>query len=349
MSRFLAKKFEGLKPYTPGEQPQNQKLIKLNTNESPFPPSPKAVEAAITEAKKLNLYSDPACRVFLSALSEHFGVGTEQVFASNGSDEVLAFLFQALSENGAAFADQTYGFYPVYCNLYGVIPKIIPLKDDFSIDPKDYYGLKETIFIANPNAPTGLALSLSEIRGILDHNLNTLVVIDEAYVDFGAESAVPLLKEYDNLLIVGTFSKSRSMAGARLGYAVGSEELIADLNRIKFSFNPYNVNRMTLAAAAAAIRDRAYFEAARDEIIKTRTDTIDALRKRGYLCTDSKANFIFVRNPDMPGKEIYQKLRERDILVRWFDIERIRDWLRITVGTREEMDALLAALKEIGG
>jgi len=347
MSVYMDRRYLSLRPYTPGEQPQEKKYIKLNTNENPYGPSPLVQKAIQNEASRLNLYSDPECGVFLRAFAGFLGVGEKQVFASNGSDEVLAFIFQAFAENGVAFADLTYGFYPVYADLYDVDVKVVPLKEDFTLCPEDYYNLGRTIVIANPNAPTGLAAGVQEIRGILEHNRGSLVVIDEAYVDFGSESTVSLLSEYDNLLIVGTFSKSRSLAGARLGYAVASEELIAGLNRIKFSFNPYNVNRMTLAAGAAAVGDNVWFEKARDEIVKTREFTIETLREMGFSCTDSKANFIFTRHPHKSGKEIFQKLREAGILVRRFDGERTADWLRVTVGTEDEMSEFISALREI--
>ncbi|MCL2539672.1 MAG: histidinol-phosphate transaminase [Oscillospiraceae bacterium] len=347
MSLYMDKKYRAIEPYTPGEQPTAGKFIKLNTNENPYGPSPEVQKAVEEEAKRLNLYSDPECGVFLSTLADYLNIGKKQVFASNGSDEVLAFVFQAFAEKGVAFADLTYGFYPVYAALYGVDAKLIPLTEDFTLRPDDYYNLEKTIVLANPNAPTGLAVGVSDLRGILEHNRGNLVVVDEAYVDFGAESAVCLLEDYDNLLIIGTFSKSRSMAGARLGYAAGSEELIASLNKIKFSFNPYNVNRMTLAAGAAALRDDAWFRNARDKIVLAREHTLRALREMGFICTDSKANFIFTRHPEKPGKGLFLGLREAGILVRRFDKERIADWLRISVGTMDDMNALITALRKI--
>ena len=346
-TRFMDKRYRGLRPYSPGEQPRDGGLIKLNTNENPFGPSPLALEAIRLESERINLYSDPECGVFLKALAKHFGVGEKQVFASNGSDEVLAFIFQAFAGSGAAFADLTYGFYPVYAGLYGVDVRIIPLREGFALEADDYYDLGRTIVIANPNAPTGLAVSREDIKRILERNRDSLVVVDEAYVDFGAESVVGLLSDFDNLLVVGTFSKSRSMAGARLGYAVSSEELIASLNLVKFSFNPYNVNRMTLAAGAAAIQDTAWFERARDAIVETRTRVLAELRGMGFICTDSKANFIFIRHPAKPGQELFAELRKAGILVRRFDNELIKDWLRVSIGSGDDMDAFTAALREI--
>lgn len=347
MSGFLCKRLAGLNPYVPGEQPKTGKYIKLNTNENPYPPSPKAVEAVCRQADNLRLYSDPDCAIFLDVLARHFGVGRDMVFASNGSDETLAFVFQAFTEKGAAFADITYGFFPVFCNLYNIDAKIVPLREDFSLAVQDYYDIDRTIVIANPNAPTGLAVNKNDIRGLLEHNKNNLVVVDEAYVDFGAESCVELVGEFDNLLIVGTFSKSYSLAGARLGYAVGCHELITALNRVKFSFNPYNVNSMTLAAGTASILDKEYFEYTRGEIIKTRILTSNLLRELGFSCTNSMANFIFTEHPDIRAEVIFQKLRESGVLVRWFNKKRISNYLRISVGTTDDMLFLIDALKII--
>lgn len=350
MSRFFTSKLAGLVPYTPGEQPANPRgWIKLNTNENPFPPSPLVLEALNrAETERLRLYSDPECRDFLDALAATYGVEPSQVIASNGSDETLAFCFQAFCERGAAFPDITYGFYTVFADLYGVPKQIVPLREDFSVAVADYEGLQQTLFVANPNAPTGLALSRAEIETLLLQNPDRLVVIDEAYVDFGAESATPLLSAHENLLIVGTFSKSRSLAGARLGFAVGSPALIADLNAVKFSFNPYNVNRLTLAAGRAALADEDYFERCSRAVCHNRERTSAQLASLGFTLTDSKANFLFAKCPDgLSGKNYFDGLRARDILVRRWDAPRIADWLRITVGTAEQMDALVAATKEI--
>lgn len=347
MSLYLDERFSALEPYTPGAQPQKTGYVKLNTNESPFPPSPMVAPAVAAEAERLNRYPDPQAADLLEAFAGWFGLKAENCFVGNGSDEILAFCFQALCPNGAAFADLTYGFYPVYCQLYGVDAKIIPLENDFSLNVETYAGLGRSIFIANPNAPTGLALSREEITKVLRSNPGSLVVVDEAYVDFGAESALPLLKEYDNLLIVGTFSKSRSLAGARLGYALGSRELISDLNRIKYSFNPYNLNRMTMAAGYAALKDESYFEDCRRQIMAVRADATAALGELGFECTDSKANFIFVCRPKLGGEQLYTRLWKKNVLVRWWNKPRIKNHLRITVGSRAEMDQLLSALREI--
>ncbi len=350
MSRFFHPALRALAPYTPGEQPRDAEgWIKLNTNENPFPPSPEVIAALnADESRALRLYSDPACGGFLSALAAAYGVSPSQTFASNGSDEALAFCFQAFGARGAAFPDLTYGFYSVFAALFGVDAKVVPLREDFTLAVEDYAGLPHTLFIANPNAPTGLALSLGEIEALLRQSPDRLVVVDEAYVDFGAESAVSLLPRYDNLLIVGTFSKSRCLAGARLGFAIGSEALIADLNKVKFSFNPYNVNRLTLAAGEAALRDAGYFDRCCAAIRENREAAREALERLGFTLTRSRANFLFAKCPEgLSGKEYCAALRARKILVRHWDAPRIADWVRITVGTAEQMQALAAATEEI--
>ncbi|MEG1380684.1 MAG: histidinol-phosphate transaminase [Ruthenibacterium sp.] len=348
MSRFLAPRFAEITPYTPGEQPQNrQDFIKLNTNENPYAPSPRVMMALNRdEIGDLRLYSDPACATFLQTLAATYGVKQTQVFAGNGSDEVLAFSFLAFCAHGAAFADLTYGFYPVFARLFGVAYREIPLREDYTLAVEDYADETGTVFLANPNAPTGLALPRSDVETLLCQNKNRLVVVDEAYVDFGGESAVPLLEKYENLLIVGTFSKSRNLAGARLGYAIGSEALIADLNTIKFSFNPYNVNRLTLLAGTAALQDAPYFAACCHNIMATRADTAAALMALGFTILDSKTNFLFVSPPSPhTGHAYYDALREQDVLVRYFDAPRTRNFVRISIGTKEQMQMLLAITK----
>lgn len=350
MSRFFASALRGLAPYTPGEQPRGvENLIKLNTNESPFPPGPKVLDALNrAEAEKLRLYSDPACTDFLAALAKTYGVAENEVFAGNGSDEVLAFAFCAFCEKGAAFADLTYGFYPVFARLFGVPAREIPLRADFSLAVEDYADEPGTLFIANPNAPTGLCLPLADIETLLRQRPERLVVVDEAYVDFGGESAVPLLRKYDNLLIVGTFSKSRSLAGARLGYAIGGAALIADLNTVKFSFNPYNINRLTLAAGTAALADAEYYAEKCAEIAAVRDAAAKALRALGFSVTDSKANFLFVgAHPRISGADYFAALRRHAILVRHFGVPRIADWVRVTVGTRAQMERVVDVTKAI--
>ena len=349
MSRFLSPRFDRLVPYVPGEQPQDRSYVKLNTNESPFAPSPAVIAAVTGEADTLNLYSDPECSVLRETIAAHFGLKKENVFVGNGSDEVLAFSFLAFCDGktGACYPDISYGFYSVYCDLCCIDGKAIPLKEDFSVDPADYYQAGRTVFIANPNAPTGMALGLVEIEAILKQNPDNVVVIDEAYVDFGAESAVSLIGKYSNLLVVRTFSKSRNMAGARLGFCLANEELIRDLNTIKFSFNPYNVDRVALAAGSAAIRDTKYFEDCVGKIIKTREETAETLRELGFTVLPSRTNFVFAKKEGFDGKYLYLQLKERNVLVRHFEKERISDFLRITIGTDEQMAVLLSALKEI--
>ena len=349
MSRYFSTKYQKLTPYTPGEQPKGQTFIKLNTNESPFPPSERAVKGAEEAAKRLQLYSDPECRALTEKVAKLLNVEYENVLMTNGSDEILNFAFMAYcdAEHPAAFADITYGFYPVFAELNGVPYQTIPLKEDFSIDIRDYFGLGKTIFIANPNAPTGLALSRDEIEQIIKSNPDTVVVIDEAYVDFGAESCVPLIKKYDNLLVTQTFSKSRSMAGARLGFGVASRALIADLNTVKFSTNPYNVNSMTMAAGLGMLADEEQTVKNCRTIMENRAFASEELKKLGCVLTESKTNFIFAKHPVMSGEKLYQKLRERGILVRHFGAERIAEYNRITVGTREQMQALIDACRAI--
>ena len=350
MSRFLSPTLAAVTPYTPGEQPQDQQYIKLNTNESPYLPSP-AVVAAVSEheVEKLRLYSDPACADLLKAAAAHFGLQPDQIMPGNGSDENLFFALRAFcdEQHPLAYADITYGCYGVWCGLMHIPSHIIPLKEDFTLDPKDYYGLNQTIVIANPNAPTGIALPRAEIEGILKANPNNVVIVDEAYVDFGGESCVPLIDRYENLLVVQTFSKSRQLAGARLGLAMGNAKLIADLNRVKFSLNPYNINRLTLKAGQAALEDTAYFEKTRAAIMDTRAWTMQQLTDRGFTVLDSRANFVFASTSRINGGALYKKLKENGILVRHFDAPRIENWLRITIGTPEQMQALMDAVDKI--
>ena len=349
MSRFFSEKYKNLIPYTPGEQPKTRQYVKLNTNESPFPPSAKAVEYAAEVARNLQLYPDPECRSLTEAVAEQLGVTYEEVLLTNGSDEILNFAFMAFCDpqHPAAFADITYGFYSVFAEINGVPYTKIPLAENFTIRPEDYYGLGKTIFIANPNAPTGIALRREQIEEIVRRNPDTVVVVDEAYVDFGAESCVPLIRKYDNLLVTQTFSKSRSMAGARLGFGVGCPALIRDLNTIKYSTNPYNINQMTMAAGIGVMEDEAYTRANCRAIMENRAYTAAELSKLGFVMTDSMTNFLFVRHPKVAGGEIYRALKERGILVRHFDAARIAEYNRITVGTKEQMDTLIQTLRTI--
>lgn len=350
MSRFLSDRFSNIEPYTPGEQPKVNNLIKLNTNESPFPPSPKVIEALNNEEiSKLNLYSDPDTKDVVDAIAKTFGVNSNQVLMGNGSDEILAFAFQAFCDknNQPCFADITYGFYPVFCELFGLNPEIIPLKDDLSIGVDDYIGKNKPIFIANPNAPTGLALSLTDIEKILDSNKDSVVLIDEAYVDFGAESAVSLVSKYDNLIVSRTFSKSRNLAGARIGFAISNPELITDMCKMKFSFNPYNLNRLSIIAGKESVLDTEYFDRCIAEIISNREYTVNELKKRDFIIPNSKANFIFAKHNTLSGEEYFNELRKRNIVVRYFSKERIKDYVRITIGSKEQMTALIDATDDI--
>ena len=349
MSRFFSQKYAALTPYTPGEQPQEQPYIKLNTNESPFPPSPMAQRLARQAAGDLQLYSDPECKTLCEVTAQKLGVSPEQLLFTNGSDEILNFAFMAFcdQDHPAVFPEVTYGFYPVFARLNGVPFETIPLKSDFSVAVEDYLSLGKTIFIANPNAPTGLALSRAEIERIVSSNPNSVVVIDEAYVDFGTESAVELVGRYDNLLVCQTFSKSRSLAGGRLGFGVASRELIADLHTIKYSTNPYNVNRMTMAAGVGAMCDEEYFAGNCRKIMKTRARVSDQLGKMGFWVTDSKANFLFARHEKICGRDLYLKLKENGVLVRNFDTDLLRDYIRITIGSDEDMDKFLSILQRI--
>lgn len=349
MSRFLSDRRKNLVPYTPGEQPKDMQYVKLNTNESPFPPSERAVELAALAAKRLQLYPDPECKALTEKLAETLGVSSDMVLVTNGSDEILNFAFIAFCDEKtkAVFPDITYGFYPVFAEINNVPYRELPLKPDFSIDVKDYCGIHQNIFIANPNAPTGLLLSRGEIEEIVKTNPDNLVVIDEAYIDFGGESAIPLTKKYDNLLVTQTFSKSRSMAGARLGFGVGSPDLIRDLNTVKYATNPYNINTVTQAAGLGVLLDPLYTENNCRKIIENRAFTIEALQKLGFTLTDSYANFVFAKHSRVGGQLLYEKLKEKGVLVRHFNKAKIADYNRITVGNRSEMETLIDKIKEI--
>lgn len=349
MSRFFSDKYAALTPYVPGEQPKNQQYIKLNTNEFPFAPPQAVVDGAKTEAGKLQLYSDPECTQFIEKAAQVWGVKKTQILATNGSDEILNFAFMAFCDKNhpIAFPDISYGFYSVFAELNGVPYEKIPLKADFSVDYRDYIGIGKNIVIANPNAPTGLALSRAQVEEIVKSNPDNVVIIDEAYVDFGGESCVPLVEKYDNLLITQTFSKSRGLAGARLGLGIACEGLIADLNTIKYSTNPYNVNRMTIAAGYAALCENEYYKTKCAEICKTREDTSNALKEMGFEVLDSKTNFLFAQTDKISGKALYEKLKENGILIRHFNGGRIDNFNRITIGTKEQMDVFLKKTAEI--
>ncbi len=349
MSKFLSAKYAALTPYTPGEQPKDNEYIKLNTNESPYPLPESAKKRVAEEVEKLQLYSDPECADLTVLAAETLGVKPSQVLMTNGSDEALNFAFMAFCDDvqGIAFPDISYGFYKVFAKLYGIPYREIPLKEDFSVAYSDYLGIAEHIVIANPNAPTGLCLTTAQVEEILRANRQRVVIIDEAYVDFGGESCVKFIDSYDNLLVTQTFSKSRSLAGGRLGMAIGCERLINDLKMMKYSTNPYNVNRLTAAAGKAVLLEREWFERNVGEIMQTRAYVREELQKLGFEVLDSKTNFLFARTEKVGGQTLYEKLKAKGVLVRHFTGERIKEFNRITVGTKGQMDVFLTKVKEI--
>ena len=343
MSRFFSEKFANLVPYVPGEQPQDQKYVKLNTNESPFPPSKLVVDAMTQAGASANLYCDPTCGALCRAIARMYRIKPENVLPVNGSDEILNFAVMVFcdADHPLAYADITYGCYPVFADFNRVPSHIIPLKEDFTLDYRDYCALNETIVIANPNAPTGIALGREALEEIIRSNPNSVVIIDEAYAAFGAESCVDLIEKYDNLLVTQTFSKSHSLAGARLGFGFANPDLLADINAIKYSTNPYNVNRMTQAAGVAAEQDNDYYLSNCQTIQENRAYTVRSLEEMGFTVLPSKANFIFARTDRMEGGALYRALKRDGVLVRHFDKQRISDYLRISIGTREQMDVFL--------
>ena len=350
MSRLWSDLTHTLSPYVPGEQPQIAGLIKLNTNESPLGPSPKALAAVAAEARdSLRLYPDPEATALRRVLAAYHGLESDHVFVGNGSDEVLAHAFAALLKHDAPllFPDISYSFYPVYSRLYGIEAQTIPLDAGFGIDVADYRRPAGAIILPNPNAPTGVALPLADIETLLTDHPDAPVVIDEAYVDFGAETAVPLIAKYDNLLVVRTFSKSRALAGLRVGYALGHPDLIAALTRVKDSFNSYPLSRPAQAGAIASVQDEGYFQETLATIIATRAKLVEGLTALGFETLPSSANFVFTRHPDHSGAALAAALRERAILVRRWDAPRIGDHLRITVGTEEQVSELVIVLGKI--
>ncbi|MDR0898703.1 MAG: aminotransferase class I/II-fold pyridoxal phosphate-dependent enzyme [Oscillospiraceae bacterium] len=350
MSRFLSPRLSALAPYTPGEQPQEVPYVKLNTNESPYPPAP-GVLAAVNreEVARLNRYSDPTSRALEAVIAEQNGLQASQVICGNGSDEILAFCFQAFcdQETPPCFADVTYGFYPVFASLYGLTPRIVPLDENLRVNPSDYDGLRGVVILANPNAPTGQYLPPKAVAALADQNPERLLIVDEAYIDFGGVSAVGLLPGRDNLLIVQTFSKSRNLAGARIGCALGGKALIDDLRAIKYAFNPYNLGRLSQRIGVAAVAEAGYYQQCAAAIIDTREYTAGALRALGFMVLDSMANFLFAKPPKLGGGDYYRALKARGVLVRHFDAPRTRDFVRVTIGTRPEMERLLAETREL--
>ncbi len=350
MSRYMSARFADLEAYVPGEQPQDMQYVKLNTNESPYPPAPAVLEAAgAAETARLNFYPDPEGRALRQKLAEMYGVEAENVFLANGSDELLSFAFMAFcdGERPVAFPAVSYGFYPVYAQLYQVPCVQIPLREGFVLDPRDFCGLGKNIVIANPNAPTGRAISVRDIEEILRSEPDHVVLIDEAYIDFGGESCVPLIKKYDNLLVCQTFSKFRSLAGGRLGYGLASKGLIDDLEKIRYSTNSYNIDRLTMAVGIATLESNDYYLENSKRIQEVRAYTTEELSKLGFETIPSLANFIFTRCPKVDGGSLYRELKARGVLVRHWDRPEIVDWCRVTIGTREQMDIFLDKVREI--
>ena len=349
MDKPFLDKLRRIDPYVPGEQPQTADIIKLNANENPYPPAPGVQEALRTfDASSLALYPDANGKRLKAALAERFGVKPSQVFLGNGSDDVLALAFQSFfcSDKPILYPDITYSFYPVWCDLFRIPYETMPLDEDFCVNIRDYDRPNGGVVLPNPNAPTGRGLSLDALEDLLQHNADCVVIIDEAYVDFGAQSAVPLLDKYENLLVVQTMSKSRSLAGMRIGYALGSETLIATLEAVKNSYNSYTMDALALAAGEASVRDEDYFRQSCARVIATRERAADALRELGFTVLPSLTNFLFVTHLKKEAPIIFECLRQKNIFIRYFKLPRIEKYLRITVGTDEQMDRLIAALKE---
>ena len=350
MSKYWSEITKTIKPYVPGEQPRDKKYIKLNTNENPYPPSPKVLEAIKKAAgEALRLYPDPTCQELRNKIALYYNLREEQVFIGNGSDEVLAFAFMAFFNPGETilFPEITYSFYKVYAGLFGLDYQVVPLADDFSILIEEFTDNNGGIIIPNPNAPTGKLLAIEAIEKILASNKDKVVIIDEAYIDFGGKSVVPLIKAYPNLLVIQTLSKSRSLAGLRVGFALGPEDLIQGLERIKNSFNSYTLDRLALTGAVAAFEDESYFQETRTKIIQTRERVVLELQKIGFQVVPSQANFVFISHPEYSAETMFRKLRENGILVRYFKESKIDNYLRVSMGSDQEMDCFLKSIKEI--
>lgn len=350
MSKYWSDTVRNAIPYIPGEQPKDKRYIKLNTNENPYPPSPGVIDAIKRSADgSLRLYPDPDCTELRETCAKYYGVGAENVFAGNGSDELLAFSFQAFFNPGSTiiFPDITYTFYLVYARFYNIDFRLVPLNAEFEISADDLARENEGIVLANPNAPTGKVLPAASIVKILDSNTDNVVIIDEAYIDFGGESAVKYIDQFPNLLVIKTLSKSHSLAGMRIGFAFGQAHLIKGLDRIKNSFNSYTLDRLALAAAKAALEDTEYYSETSLKVIRTREKTTEELRKLGFYVVDSAANFIFASYKDIPGEFLFKRLRDMGVLVRYFNKPRIENFIRVSIGTDEEMEILLNAAGKI--
>lgn len=350
MKEYWSSRIQDLVPYTPGEQPKDRKFIKLNTNENPYPPSEKALEAIRAETgERLRLYSDPEGTQLRQSLAKVYGLKESQIFVGNGSDEVLAFAFQAFFGVGdtIVFPDITYSFYPVYAEMFGINCSIVPLNEDFSMPVDKLIGRNNGVVITNPNAPTGMEMSQEDLRRVLAGNPDVVVIVDEAYVDFGGTSALPLLEEFPNLLVVQTMSKSRSLAGLRVGYAFGSENLIQAVNCVKNSINSYTLDRLAIVGGAAAVEDEEYFAETCAKVAATRERTAERLTQLGFTVLPSKSNFIFVSHESVPARQLFARLREEGILVRYFDKPRIDNFLRVTIGTDEDMDTFCQVMEKL--
>ncbi|WP_415898422.1 histidinol-phosphate transaminase [Neptuniibacter sp. QD48_11] len=349
MSKYWSDAIQRLTPYVPGEQPKESGITKLNTNENPYPPSPKAAAVINNfDTARLRLYSDPDCTQLKDALANHFEVERKNVFVGNGSDEVLAHTFAAFfqQEQPLLMPEFTYSFYPVYCNLFDIEFKLLPLGDNFELNLEDYNQPNGGIIFANPNAPTSRAIELGDIEALAQRNTETVIVVDEAYVDFGASSAVELTQKYDNVLVIQTFSKSRSLAGMRVGFAIGHEDLIAGLERVKNSFNSYPLDMLAIESAVAAVEDNDYFEATTKKIIETREWTVNRLEELGFISLPSKTNFLFSTHRFIEAAELMGFLRTKKVLVRYFSKPGIDNYLRISIGTQEEMELLISTLEQ---
>ena len=350
MSKYWNETVQNIEPYVPGEQPRDKKYVKLNTNENPYPPCPNAIEAMKNAVNSdLKLYPDPTCKELVETIADYYDLQPNEVFVGNGSDEILAFTFMAFFSRNKKllFPDISYSFYEVYANLFNLDYDLVKLDEEFSIPLEEMKNKNASVIFPNPNAPTGKFVEVGEIKKLLESNIDNIVVIDEAYVDFGGESMVKYIKDYPNLLVIQTLSKSRSLAGIRGGFALGQKHLIEGLNRIKNSMNSYTLDRVALAGFKAAFSDEEYFNKTRKKIMYTREDTVKKLKELGFKVIDSKSNFVFASHKTVKGQYIYDELKKKGVLVRHFNKDRIDDYLRITIGTPEEMAILIEKLNDI--